>query len=173
MSGDYCTICPKKCHWSSHQNLPYILEWHIAQETKTFEDLKATYLDAQSQKSAKEQILDGLLNDLDSAQETAMKLIERMRRCQQRLSEIALRPSVLPSAEYLTVLIDNERSGQKPGHEKRVNALLMLKRRTELIQQMADPNFDLLSDYRNNDAVKVQLEKAKTKRKGVAGWFGF
>merc|ERR1712217_286508 len=90
MSGGQCTRCPKKCHWSLHQNLPYTLEWYTVDETRTADDLKTRYVSAQSGISAKEQIVEGLLEDVEKAQTLALSLIERMRNAQNRLSEIAL-----------------------------------------------------------------------------------
>merc|ERR1712217_704551 len=106
MSGGQCTRCPKKCHWSLHQNLPYTLEWYTVDETRTADDLKTRYVSAQSGISAKEQIVEGLL--------------KRMRNAQNRLSEIALRPNVMPPADYLQQMIDNESRNQKPGYKNRV-----------------------------------------------------
>jgi hypothetical protein len=38
-----CRICPSKCKWSDHSNLPYILEYSVKEEIKTSEELMNQY----------------------------------------------------------------------------------------------------------------------------------
>ena len=44
MDGNgYCTICPGKCIWSVHANLPYLFEQYVVTETRTYQNLKERY----------------------------------------------------------------------------------------------------------------------------------
>jgi len=46
MVNGKCTVCPQKCDWSSHSNLPFIFEYYIHTEKRTKEDLKKRFVDA-------------------------------------------------------------------------------------------------------------------------------
>jgi len=179
MSDGNCTRCPKKCHWSAHQNLPYYLTWSTVKENRTADDLKGRYVKAKSDISAKEQILEGLLEDVEKAQTLALSLIERMRNAQNRLSEIALRPNVMPPTDYLQQMIENEQRNRKPGYSKRISALEQLKHQGDLLKKVSDPNFNILADFAGDDKVKVGLQHVKKKngqtghkQKTWCSWFG-
>lgn len=127
-------------------------------------------------KNAKEQIIDGLLNDLDKSQNLAMDLIARMRQAQMRLAEIALRPNVMPPKDYIQQLIDNENRNQKPGYSGRVKALEDIKQQGDLLEKVQDPNHDFLAGYKADVHVKASVQrvkKTKGARGGVFGIFGF
>jgi len=121
--------------------------------------------------------MEGLLADLDKAQRVALDLVQRMKRCQSILAEIALRPNVMPSEEYLRLMIENENNNQKAGYQNRVRALENLKQRSELVKQINNPNFDILADYKANNAVKVGVKRMQSRSsisfETVGSWFGF
>ena len=48
MYNGYCTVCPQKCHWSSHSNVPYVIEIYLHTEKRTLENLKKRFVDAKS-----------------------------------------------------------------------------------------------------------------------------
>ena len=51
MDGNgYCTVCPGKCTWQIHANLPYIFEQYTETETRTYQNLKERYETAQTGK---------------------------------------------------------------------------------------------------------------------------
>lgn len=70
MSGDNCTVCPRKCSWKMHKNhSERIINEFVTVEIELTE-LKQKYVDATSKKSKTEQILDGLqLNLVEVAKE--------------------------------------------------------------------------------------------------------
>lgn len=41
--GGRCRVCPRKCIWSEHRNLPHLIEYRVVTETSTQEDLKKNY----------------------------------------------------------------------------------------------------------------------------------
>jgi len=155
MEDENCTVCPRKCHWSKHQNLPYTLEYYEEKQTKTAEDLKTRYYDAANQKSQKQQIVDGLTQDRDFKQKQSMDLISRMKMCQERLAQIALRPNVMPSEQYLQMMIENEQRGQKPGYCARIKALEDLKQRSELVKKIQNKDYDFMAEYKSGPQIAV------------------
>ena len=55
-----CTVCPQKCSWKDHVNTSFFYEGYeelVMQESK---ELKDKYTVATSEKTKREQILDGL-----------------------------------------------------------------------------------------------------------------
>ena len=90
ISGEYCTICPGKCHWTKHKNLPYIIEQKKRKVKKTIVRMKELYLDLKNQLKEKQDFLKELKNDF------ILKIIQYMHlfnKCQidvEKLKEIAL-----------------------------------------------------------------------------------
>lgn len=40
----YCTVCPKKCRWQEHVNVPYIIKHGEIEMEETVEELKTKVL---------------------------------------------------------------------------------------------------------------------------------
>lgn len=171
MSSGHCTVCPKKCHWTKHQNLPYILEWYTEEQEKTLDDLKAKYDEANKGKLDKEKIMQGLLQDLDQGNERVAFLVVRMKKCRQRLDEIAMRPNTLPNEEYLQMMIENEKNNQQPGWQGRVAGLERLKTQGKLMKDAEDPEFSkkLLAKRFTHDQ-PIQRAARTWKKKGSTAW---
>jgi len=159
-----CGACPKHCHWSSHQNLPYILEWYQETQTKTINDLKERYTNAKSSAEAKEQILEGLITELDRSRELVVQMVVQMNKCHTRLSEIAMKPNAMPSDKYVQLMIDAENSNQKVGYQARVRALEEVKKNTELMKDVTAGSFDPLKEFKADADLKKQLNNKKYKK---------
>ena len=162
----YCTECPRKCHWSAHQNLPYILEWYTETEERTLDELKAKYDEANQGKIDKERILNGLANDIQRSYQRLAQLIVRMKRCRERLNEIAMRPHTMPSEEYLQQMIENEKNNQRLGWHNRVRALEKLKNDSRLLKDAEDPEFSrkLVAELTSDQKVQRAARHCRSKR---------
>lgn len=90
-----------------------------------------------------------------------LDLVQRLKSCRERLGQIALRPNVMPSEEYLTLMIENENRNQTPGYLQRVRALELVKKRSELVKQIDDKGFDVLAGYKEDAHVKLGLGRIK------------
>jgi len=53
-SDGFCKICPGKCFWDKHANLPYIIIYSEKKKTKVFEELKKKYESAESELKSSE-----------------------------------------------------------------------------------------------------------------------
>ena len=121
--------CPRKCRWEDHQNKDFIWEEYEEEVTKTDEFLKAKYVKKKSEKSAKEQILDGLEKDISNMNIELMNTQEEMKNTINELKKIALNKDLFDSAEqHIDLLIENEKFERKPGWQKRIEAYNILKR---------------------------------------------
>lgn len=168
MKRGYCTMCPGKCHWSKHLNLPYILEWHTEVQERTLDDLKEKYDEANKGMIDKEKIMEGLVSDIHKSMDKVTQLIGKMKKCRERLNEIAMRPHTMPSEEYLQQMIKNEENGQQPGWQNRVAVLDQLKSHSRLLQDAEDPEFSKKMIAKVTSAENVQKATRSSKRKSRA-----
>ena len=124
-----CKVCKGKCDWSVHLNQDYVWVEYQEAVTKTDEYLKKKYVQKKSEKSAKEQILEGLEKDISRNNVELMQTQEEMKNTINELKKIALNKDVFESAEqHIDLLIENEKFERKPGWQKRIEAFNILKR---------------------------------------------
>ena len=140
-------------------------------QEKTLDDLKAKYDQANKGRLDKEKILTGLLDDMKRSDQILAQLIMKMKKCKERLSEIAMRPHVMPSEAYLSLMIENEKNNQQIGWQSRVRALEKLKDHSRLLQDAEDPNFStkLVAQFTRDQKVQRAARYAKTKD-GASKW---
>ena len=132
-----CRLCKKNCDWSCHENRDFVWEEYQVKVQKTDEFLKAKYVKKESEKSAKEQILEGLEFDISKQNFELINTQEEMKDTINELKKIALNKDVFESAEeYIDLLIENEKFEQKPGWQKRVEAFNILKRQKIKLKQI-------------------------------------
>lgn len=115
--------------------------------------------------------MEGLLQDVDTAQQAVGRMIMHMKACQERLSQIALRPTAMPSDKYVEMMIQNEKNNQKPGFSGRIRALETIKKKAILLQEATDSNFDPLKDFKVDASIKKMLKSSKKKSGAVKGFF--
>ena len=149
LSTGKCKVCKKKCDWSSHENRDYFWEEYQEPVQKTDEFLKAKYVKKESEKSAKEQILEGLEIDISRQNFELINTQEEMKDVINELKKIALNKDVFESAEeHIDLLIENEKFERKPGWQKRIEAFNILKRQKIQLRQ--------IYQGRHTDANKIQ-----------------
>lgn len=108
-----CTTGLCRCAWS------YILAWYQQAVMSTMKELQAEYDAASEGKLKKGYFLRGLLDNLNGAHETIVKLIVAIEACQQKLVEI----DAMPTGEYIQLMIQSERNSRKPGYQGRIKVL--------------------------------------------------
>ena len=125
----YCKYCPKKCHWTEHKSSPYILEEYLENEEVTLEDLKNRYYDSQKKLSVKKQLFNGAKEELIKLNVECITTQSLITQSINRLRQIALNKSVFESAEeHIQLMIENEKSEHKPGWEKRIEGLEIMRK---------------------------------------------
>ncbi|XP_063344756.1 cytolytic toxin-alpha-like [Pelmatolapia mariae] len=127
----YCTQCPGKCYWNAHVNQKYRWEYKDVKEKRTMKELIEKYDRARGEKITVQQVYDKLKAEYESLQAEVMKLMERSSKCLNRLKEIARKPNPLSTAEYIDMLIEEEKSEGKPGWKSRVESLMEMKEKAE------------------------------------------
>ena len=155
-----CRVCKGKCAWNMHENRDWIWEEYEEEVTKTDEFLKAKYVKKKSEKSAKEQILDGLEQEISKMNIELMQTQEEMKNTINELKKIALNKDVFDSAEqHIDLLIENEKYERKPGWQKRIEAFNILKRQKIRLKE--------IYHGQHNDANKIQSFVKKFNREEI------
>ena len=136
-SSGYCTVCPKKCHWKEHVNVPYVIKHGEIEVEETVEELKKKYYDSTNKLSLSDQIIKGKELELEKIMVDCYYLQDEIRECIERLKAEALYPNVNEtSEEYIDMLIEAERSERKTGYKDRIKSLETIKQNNKLINQM-------------------------------------
>lgn len=60
-----CVVCPKRCRWQEHVNVPYIIKHTEIEVEETVEELKKKYYDGKNILSLSEQIIKGKEHELE------------------------------------------------------------------------------------------------------------
>ena len=158
-----CRACPGHCHWTLHHNNPYYFETYEEDETRTSDDLKKRFQDASAEKSGVEGMISKLEKELEDLYNQVFVNIREVRKCLQRLSEIALKPNPLSDADYIALLIQAENTERKPGYLKRVEYLSEVKEQAELMAQLGDDQIEKLTREGAKSWWKKFQNKPKTK----------
>ncbi|XP_028450177.1 uncharacterized protein si:ch73-170d6.2 [Perca flavescens] len=136
-SNGYCTECPNKCHWSVHHNQKYKWEYKDVKEKLTVQELKEKYQKATKAKITVEELVNELKADYKRVQAEVVKLMERSSQCLNRLKEIALKPDPLSTTDYIDMLIEGEKAEAKLGWNQRVESLMNMRDKAELMAKAA------------------------------------
>ncbi|CAG0901396.1 unnamed protein product [Cyprideis torosa] len=153
-SDGHCNICPGKCYWDIHKNLPYLYVIEKVTVTKTHEDLRQKYAKAQGDRTDKEALLENLAQTFGEQQENVLKIERAINGAIAELHEIAHYPRFMTDVQYIENLIEAERSELKPGYEERIAHLSYQRDLASMMEQAQDPNFDPFTEYRDGKWTK-------------------
>jgi GTP-binding protein EngB required for normal cell division len=134
-SGGSCTICPNKCHWSNHSNVPYRIDYSSETVMKTYDSKKALHDKAESGKQRVERLLAEKQEELETLQYEVYRLIKQVQESNERLREIALKPNPLTETDYLELLIKSEESERKQGWKERVVQYKVLVKEAQVLKK--------------------------------------
>ena len=140
--GEDCRICDLHCHWRMHRNQPYVYVIRIHNVTKTAEDLKKRYEEAEGKKLTAEQLVKKCQEEFDEVQMRVLTLVDQARKSIDRLNQIALRTNPLSTVDYIDILINSEKSEAKPGWKERMEQLIEVKEKAEQMQALAKKTYD-------------------------------
>ena len=124
-----CHKCPLECEWNSHKCEEKYYVVKTKSITKTLGELQESYKDPKGSKMTAEQIIKECQERIDEVGDETVKLVEKARRCIDKLDKIALKPDPLSTDDYIDLMLEAEKA--KAGYEltKRIQALMQLKER--------------------------------------------
>ncbi|XP_078029586.1 uncharacterized protein LOC144465132 [Epinephelus lanceolatus] len=131
-----CTQCRGKCYWNVHHNQKYSWEYKEVKEKQTVTELKEKYLKANEAKAPVEVLIGKLRAAYDNVHTQVVKFMEMSAQCLNRLKEIALKPDPLSTSEYIDMLIEGEKSEAKPGWKQRVQSLMAMREKAQLMAKV-------------------------------------
>ena len=158
-----CRVCPKGCSWQQHKNMQYYFVTQSQPVTKTSDELRQRYQDANGKINSAQQIVNGLVNEFEAVQIKIFGITEVLRKSINTLNRIALKPTSLSTSEYITVLIQSERSAAEPGWQDRVQNLMDVKTKVESMIQISEEGYDPFEGF------KRQIKEEKQTKQGV--WY--
>lgn len=136
MNNGICTVCPNKCEYTHHSDNEYYYEYTSKKVKRTLEELKNTYVGANKNLSDAKQIIIGLNNEFNIIFVKVFEIQEQLKKCIEKLNQIALKPNVFKSSEeYIDILINSEELEKKEGYKNRIVALKKLKKEHQLINE--------------------------------------
>ena len=137
MNNGYCVVCPKRCGWKEHVNVPYIIKHTEIEVEETVEELKKKYYDSKDKLSLSDQIIKGKEIELEVIIVDCYCIQDEIRDCIEKLKAEALYPNTNEtSEEYIDMLIRSENSEKKTGYKDRIKSLEFLKQNNKLINEM-------------------------------------
>jgi len=68
MSGGSCTVCPNRCRWSDHSNVPYHIKYNYDETVTKYVAKKEIYEEHESGKQRVERLLVEKQKQLDTLQ---------------------------------------------------------------------------------------------------------
>ena len=131
-----CRVCPGKCKWSVHKNLPLLIQYKTITETRTAQHLKEKYQKAVQQKAKSEQMIESIKQSVQNVHVKVLDMIKRVQESLRRLDKIALKPNPVTQVEYLELLIESEKREAKPGWKQRIQYLEAVKSHAELLSKV-------------------------------------
>lgn len=137
-SSGYCEVCTNGCIWSVHKNTPFEYVSVSKKEKVTVKELLDRYKTAEKGKSQKEVALSGIKRDLIALYEGVSDAISEVKRCLDRLQDIALKPNPLSEVEYIDLLIDTEKREREERWEERVKHLEAVRENAQVLAGVKD-----------------------------------
>ena len=165
-TGFFCTVCPNKCAWSDHHNMPFKFIVEEVTVTKTYDDLKKKYQEKGTEAINKRGIIKKMYEEVLGLQLNAIDTIADMHKARADLMELALKPDGLSNIQFIGQMIEAEKSTQKMGWKDRVRQLETMRSKLLLVGQaksaadiqeklFSDPDPDFNLETLISDAVDV------------------
>lgn len=164
MADGLCTQCPKKCSWDMHSNLPHIFKRQFRKSKRTVEDLKKQYCSAQAEGTVKEQVFNGIKEELKQLLHMIFNDMKIVQSCLTELGNIALKPTNFEALDYIKNMIHAEKDQHLPGWETRVSQLQNMQKKMESAQMFASKSQSITLDQFEgeymNEIDKMRLPNA-------------
>ena len=126
----FCGVCPRRCSWRDHVNVPYRIELYHETETRTSNELKARYDSAMARKSQVEAAITKMKEELQERDQAILNTIEEAKQILQDLQKSTGYNSVV---EHIDHLIATESEKRQSHWNERVSTLLDIRKQVESV----------------------------------------
>ncbi|KAM3605341.1 uncharacterized protein V6R79_024181 [Siganus canaliculatus] len=133
----HCKKCPGRCHWEVHYNQKYRWEYEQVTETRTVKELKDKYLQASEAETLVQSLVEKLRAEYNQVHAETVNLVERSTQCLKRLQQISLLPDPLSTPGNIDMLIEEEKCEAKSGWKQRVQYLMTMRGKAELMDKVS------------------------------------
>ncbi|XP_053374210.1 uncharacterized protein LOC128546840 [Mercenaria mercenaria] len=137
LSGN-CNVCKYKCHWSQHKNTPQIIYPEIVKKKETYSNKMKKFKAAKKGMVTHEDAIGMLKQDMINKMLDVQEKMAVVKRCNERLKEMALRPNPLSMVEYIDIMIEAEEFEQNDGYKERIKELKFYRDRATTDKKAAD-----------------------------------
>lgn len=166
MTDNYCTVCPGKCHWTSHCNNDFWFEVQRVEVEKTHYNLKKRY-EAALSKSCKENLVSVIRAEVAHRCHEVFRMTREAQQILQRLDEIALRPNPLSEVDYIDLLIQSEQQQGTPGFKERIECLQVIRAQAELLSKVKEKKMF------QDESLRLAPELAEAEARGNHSWLNY
>merc|ERR1719481_1021654 len=98
--------------------------------------------------------------EFETIQRTVLDTIDNIRKANNELKEIALRPNPLTSVQHIDLLIESEKQQQRFNWEKRVQNLEVIRRLAQITERAIHDGFDPWEEWKKDPASKTFFDSA-------------
>jgi GTP-binding protein EngB required for normal cell division len=128
-SSGTCMIC--KCPWNVHFNQKYRYEMVKEKVKRSSDAIRKQYQGAADETLTNEQLLENIKKEIDEHEKQLLELTKATYQHIRRLNEIALRPYLLSTSDYIDLLIKTENQNPRSCHQ-RISTLQKLRQKSEI-----------------------------------------
>ncbi|XP_078029581.1 uncharacterized protein LOC117245762 isoform X1 [Epinephelus lanceolatus] len=169
-SDGRCTKCPGKCCWDEHINQRYKWESEEVKKVTTVKERKKKYRNAKDIKKCYQTLTEKLMHEYQPVQAEVEALIARYNKSLNRLKEIVLKPNPLYAREFIDMLIEAEKSEAKPGWRQRVQPLITMREKADIMATvdrgeilLPSPPIDLQCSSPSHDITETDNKRPRLK----------
>ncbi|XP_049454451.1 uncharacterized protein LOC125902267 isoform X2 [Epinephelus fuscoguttatus] len=169
-SDGRCTKCPGKCNWDEHNDQTYKWESEELKEVTTVKERKKKYRNAKDIKKCYQTWIEKLMHEYQPVQAEVEALRARYNKSLNRLKKIALKPNPLYACEFIDMLIEAEKSEAKPGWRQRVQPLITMREKADIMAKvdrgeilLPSPPIDLQCSSPSHDITETDSKRPRLK----------
>jgi hypothetical protein len=133
-SSGTCMIC--KCPWNVHFNQKYRYEMVKEKVKRSSDAIRKQYQGAADETLTNERLLENIKKEIAEHEKQLLALTQATYQHIRRLNEIALRPHILSTSDYIDLLIDGEKKKPHSERNQRISTLQKLRKKSEMIKKL-------------------------------------
>lgn len=126
-----CTVCPLHCSFAEHEICDFVYGVTRKKTKKSLDEIRLRYEETNGKKLSAQNIIDKIQGEYDLRQKKILEMANSVRKCLERVREIAFKPDPLSTVEYIDTMIKDEQRETKVGWLERIEQLNQLRRMAE------------------------------------------